>query len=257
MSKNSNNTPPVAKTTDLTKNGGKPDEAKETPDENTETKTDGTTAGEGGESGNGNQDNAGGDKGDGESDPAAAASTPAAPAVAQAPATTPLEPSMAPDPTVVKAEDQVNGRGTATTDILVSRVNRHFDWLAGRLRIDTKKARDQEQSDFMDTIGNSLKLDYREFKLVTDVLLAAIRKDLKTFTDGGQAFRFIPGMEPAYAPEYVAAYQTYITFLTRVAKNWARRHDAAKMSDITTVIEGFPTKGRANVTQYFNELAAK
>jgi len=222
---------------------GKPDEKKELVLE--------TTKQEGGDpttvSGDGDSNTEGGDP----------AADPAAAAVVQAPAVIPsAEPSLA-DPAASVAKDEiVNGRGTAVTDIMLTRINRHFDFLASRLGIPAKKDRDREQVDFMNTVGESLKLPYDQFELVADALRTALRKDIKVVSDGGVAFRFIPKLELYYPAESVACYQRYIQFLLTLTQNWKRRRDLGKMVDITAVIENFPTKARENVTAYYRKHTA-
>lgn len=167
-----------------------------------------------------------------------------------------LEPSLADPAAPVGKDEIITGAGTAVTAIAKQRITRHFDFLCGRLSIPEKKARDREQVDFMNLVGETLKLPYPQFELIAEALREAITDDMKILKDGGVAFRFIPRLDVAYPGEALDAYQRYFQFLLTLSKNWKRRRDIGKLTDITSVIEGFPTKGRENVTAYYRKLTA-
>lgn len=166
------------------------------------------------------------------------------------------EPTFETAPDVVKADKQVNMKGSAATAIIVERIDRHIDFLNSKIRIADEKARNTEQATFIETIGEALKQDYPRFELVADLLMEQVRENTKLF-NSGMAFRFMAPLEKlGYAPEALQGYKAFIQFLITVSKNWKRRHQLADLVDITYVIEGFPSKARENITQFFNKLAS-
>lgn len=166
------------------------------------------------------------------------------------------EPTFETAPDVVKADKQVNMKGSAATAIIVERIGRHMDFLNSKIRIADEKARNVEQATFIETIGEALKQDYPRFELVADLLMDQVRQNSKLF-NSGMAFRFMAPLEKlGYAPEALQGYKAFIQFLITVSKNWKRRHQLADLVDVTYVIEGFPSKARENITQFFNKLAS-
>ena len=192
--------------------------------------------------------------------PAAEATAPVvtkevAPVAAAAPATAPAtaEASFVPKQDVIAINKMVNAKGTVTTDIMVARIKQHMEFLSGAKRYKNKEEEVQEQVSFIETIGNSLKLDFPQFALVTDELLNAIRENKDVFQKGTQ-FRFTMGLDKTYPAQYIRTYQVYMTFLAMVAKNWVSRYKLDKLVDLAHVIHDFDRKGKENLTQYFRYL---
>jgi hypothetical protein len=154
---------------------------------------------------------------------------------------------------VVAINKMVNAKGDATTDIIVQRINTHMEFLSGRKRYKDKAEETQEQVTFIETIGNTLKLDFPQYALVTDALLNAMRENKDVF-DHGLAFRFTKGLERTYPSQYIRTYQNYITFLTMVSKNWVSRYKLDKLIDPAYMVQDFDRKAKENVTQYFRLL---
>ena len=154
---------------------------------------------------------------------------------------------------VVGIGAQVNAKGDTTTDVMVARIERHVEFLAGRKRYKTKEEEREEQISFMETVGNSLRLDFEQFVVVTDDLLNIIRNNRDVF-DGGLAFRHTVGLDRKYPVQTIRLYHTYMSFLSMVAKNWEARYKLHQLVDLASVIVDLNRKGKENVTQYFRYL---
>lgn len=155
----------------------------------------------------------------------------------------------------VPASDMTTANGTAVTNIMVKRLEKHIRHLRGELGFASTKEQHEEQVTFMETIGSSTTLPYEEFKLVTDTLLRVI-VDNKELFKSGDALRFINGLAGKYPQEYINRYEHYINFLTKVAVNWSSRHRLKSSTDIAIVIKDMKNAGKQNVTKYFNALVA-
>lgn len=181
-----------------------------------------------------------------------------APAVAEKPAET-AAPVKIKEATFEKGEGviglskMVNARGTVTTDIMIERIQKHMQHLSGKLGFNNKEERIHEQVTFIETVGNSLRLDFDQFVLVTDVLLNAIKEHQPVF-EKGLAFRFMGGLDKNYPADYIRTYQAYISFLSTIAKNWAGRAKLANQVDIGYVTKDFPQKAKENINQYFRRV---
>lgn len=179
-----------------------------------------------------------------------------APAVLTAPAkeeAAPAEATFQVEPIVISIAKMINAKGDTTTDVMVARINRHIEFLAGRKRFKDKKEEQEEQISFIETIGNSMRLDFEQFAVVTDDLLTAIRANADVFSSG-LAFRYTVGLDRKYPAQTIRVYHTYISFLTMVAKNWEARYKLHSLIDLASVITELNRKGKQNVTQYFRYL---
>lgn len=156
---------------------------------------------------------------------------------------------------VVKSNQMVQRNSSVITNIMLDRVEKHMKHLNGTLGFNNKQEQEVEQITFMETMGNVLKLDYERFSIVTDKLISEIRANEKVFTEG-LAFRFMKGLEAKYPKSIIDVYQTYITFLTRIAVNWTKRHQLKNMIDINHVISDLNRTAKSNVTKYFNKLTS-
>lgn len=154
---------------------------------------------------------------------------------------------------VIGLKQMVNSKGNATTDIIVERIEKHISYLSGKVAFANNDAKAREQQSFIETIGNSLKLDFDQYVLVTDELLRVIRENDKVFRDG-LAFRFMVGLGANYPLESVKAYQSYITYLTKIAFNWSNRHRINELVDPTFVMQNLDRKSKENITRYFNMM---
>jgi hypothetical protein len=176
---------------------------------------------------------------------AAPAATKQAPAVVEA---TFQEPVM-----VVGIGKMLNAKGDATTDVMVARIERHMQFLSGNKRYKNKAEEQEEQISFIETVGNSLRLDFDQFVVVTDDLLNIIRQNRDVF-DGGLTFRHTVGLDRKYPVQTIRLYHTYMSFLAMVAKNWESRYKLHTLIDLASVITDLNKKGKENVTQYFRYL---
>lgn len=165
------------------------------------------------------------------------------------------EASLEPATGKVSAQDMVTANGTAVTNIMVKRLEKHLRHLRGELGFGSIKEQHEEQVTFMETVGASTTLDYDEFKLVTDALLRAII-DNKEIFKSGDALRFIHGLGGKYPQDSINRYEHYINFLTKVAVNWSSRHRLKSSTDIAIVIKDMRNAGKQNVTKYYNALVA-
>lgn len=165
----------------------------------------------------------------------------------------PAEATFQAEPMVIGIAKMINAKGDMTTDVMVARINRHIEFLAGRKRFKDKKEEQDEQISFIETIGNSMRLDFEQFAVVTDDLLTIIRANAEVFS-GGLAFRHTVGLDKKYPANTIRLYHTYISFLTMVAKNWEARYKLHTLIDLASVITDLNKKGKENVTQYFRYL---
>lgn len=172
-----------------------------------------------------------------------------------APAKVVAEPTLVPLPAVIGLNKILNAKGTVVTDIMIKRIDKHLEYLRGDVGFKDNEERDQEQVTFIETIGNSLKMDFDGYVIFTDYLLTKIRDNQKVFTDG-LAFCFCAELKKGSYTEAVKNYQGYIEFLTKIAINWNVRYKLKKLVDIAYVIQPLNQKGKENVTQYFNKLAS-
>jgi hypothetical protein len=181
------------------------------------------------------------------------AKTPDAVAKPTKEAEAPAEATFQEEPMVIGITKMINAKGDTTTDVMVSRINRHVEFLAGRKRFKDKKEEVDEQISFIETIGNSMRLDFEQFAVVTDDLLNIIRANPEIFS-GGLAFRHTVGLDRKYPVQTIRVYHTYISFLAMVAKNWESRYRLGSLIDLASVITDLNRKGKENVTQYFRYL---
>ena len=154
---------------------------------------------------------------------------------------------------VIGIGKMVNAKGTAVTEIMVGRINAHMEFLSGKKGFKNKEEEVLEMATFIETIGNSLKLDFEQFVLVTDTLLCAIQENQKVF-NSGLAYRFTTGLDKKYPAEFISNYQTYMLFLTRVSQNWKARYKLNRLISLAFVIENFDQKAKENITRYFRYL---
>lgn len=165
------------------------------------------------------------------------------------------EPTLVPAPDVIGVSKILNAKGTVVTEIMVSRIDRHMKYLKGEEGFKDENERDEEQKSFIETIGNSMKLDQGGYAIITDYLIAQIRANPTVFKDG-MAFRFTAGLKKSVYRDVVVSYEGYIELLSKIASNWTVRYKLKKLIDISYAIHPFPRKAQANITQYFNQLAA-
>ena len=166
-----------------------------------------------------------------------------------------VEPTLAPALDVVGVSQMLNAKGNLVTASMIARIDRHMAFLVGTEGFNDVAERNLEQVSFIETIGNSMKLDFDGYVIVTDYLLEQIRANQQVFTDG-MAFRFTASLGKAYPADVVRNYQSYIELLTKIAVNWKVRYKLKKLIDITYAIKDLQPKAKVNVTQYFNKVAA-
>lgn len=167
----------------------------------------------------------------------------------------PREPSMIPEQAVIGITKMVNAKGNAVTDIMVSRIDKHMQYLSGKTGFNTIDQAQEEQIAFMETIANSLKLDFEAYVVVTDHLLKAVRANQKVFSDG-LVFRFMVNLEKKYPAEYIRSYQAYMELLGKIGSYWTVRFKLPKLIDLASVIANLDSKAKTNITQYFRKLSA-
>ena len=173
--------------------------------------------------------------------------------VAKAPSAAPAQPSLEEPLDVIGIARMTNAKGDVTTDVMKDRITRHFEYLSGKLGFKDNKARVNEQITFIESIGNTLKLEFDQYVVVTDYLLNQIRETKSIFADG-TAFRFTKDLEKEFPIEHIRSYKSYMTLLTMIANSWPRRHELNKLVDITYAIKDLNRLGKENVTLYFNKL---
>jgi hypothetical protein len=158
---------------------------------------------------------------------------------------------------VIGTTKMTNAKGTAATAIIVERINRHMNFLIGKSAFATPAARELEQTTFIETIGNTLRLPYDQYALVTNQLLTAIKNNLDVF-EKGLAYRFMAGLDKKIPKQILDIYRSYIRFLTVVASNWVGRSRLDKKIDIASVTATFPAKVmKENATRYYREIMAQ
>lgn len=165
------------------------------------------------------------------------------------------EPTMIPEVEVVGIAKMVSAKGNVVTDVMVSRIDRHMKFLSGEVGFNSVEESHDEQISFMETIGNSLQLDFEPYVVVTDYLLKAIRANQSIFSDG-MAYRYMAGLEKRYPSEHSRTYQGYMELLGKIGANWNVRYKLARLVDYAYVIAPMDTKAKTNVTQYFRKLSS-
>lgn len=164
------------------------------------------------------------------------------------------EASLIEDPASVLISEMITADGTAVTTIMLRRLEKHMKFIRGTLAFRDKQELFEEQVTWIDTVGNSLNLDYPQYVLVTKAILAEMLKDVELFRDGG-AYRFLQGIKGKCPANAIEGYEAYVTFLTRVAANWSTRHRLRTSVDIAFPVSRLPTaKGKENLTKFFNTL---
>jgi hypothetical protein len=165
------------------------------------------------------------------------------------------EPTLAETPAVISVSKMLNAKGNVVSDIMQQRIENHVKYLRGEASFESVEQAAQEQVNFIETVGNMLKLDFEQYVVITDYFLNVIRENPQVFSDG-MAFRFAAGLSKDYPSEYIKNYQAYIEMLTKIAQNWKVRFKLGKLMDISSVIAPMPRKGKENVTQYFRKVAS-
>lgn len=166
-----------------------------------------------------------------------------------------VEPTLAPALDVISVSKMLNAKGTVVTDQMIARIDRHMKYLRGEEGFNDQKERDTEQVTFIETIGNSLKMDFEGYAIVTDYLLKQVRDNQSVFSDG-MAFRFTVGLDKNYPTDIIRQYQSYVELLTKIAANWKVRYKLKKLIDIAYVIQPLQNKAKENITQYFNKISS-
>lgn len=147
----------------------------------------------------------------------------------------------------------LNAKATAVTDILTARVAQHLECTVGTKGFPDAEARAQEQGGFINTVLNSLELDFDKYVVFTDFLLTQLRANAADISTG-KLLRHMGGLAPSYDKEKVRKYTTYMSFLTRIALNWNIRYKMNTLIDVNLFVSGFSEKGRENITTYFHKL---
>lgn len=152
-------------------------------------------------------------------------------------------------------KEMVDSKEKIATTIMKERIQHHMQYLNGKLKFKDDQAQIDEQVTFIETIGNSLKLDYPQFVIITNELLNQIKANKDTFTKGSP-FRFMSVLNTRYSPDIIKTYQTYIIFLTRLANNWSIRYKLNELVDLSFVIKDMDRKAKENMTRFFNDMLA-
>lgn len=147
----------------------------------------------------------------------------------------------------------LNAKATAVTDILIARVEQHFEYAIGSKSFADREARANEQGSFINTVLGSLELDFEKYVVFTDFLLTQLRANSADI-GSGKLLRHIAGLAESYDKDKIRKYTTYMSFLTRVALNWNIRYKLNTLIDVNLFVSGFSEKGRENITTYFNQL---
>lgn len=169
--------------------------------------------------------------------------------------TAPKEATFADIPDIIGVNRLVNATGDVATDIFQARLDRHLQFLAGKKSFKTDKDRKDEMTGFIETIGNTFRLEFGGFVVATDYFLNVVRQNKEAF-ESGRAFRYMQDLNATdVAPDRLATYKAYITLLVMVANNWSRRAQLGSLVDATYAIKDLPRKGKENVTQYLNKLS--
>jgi hypothetical protein len=166
---------------------------------------------------------------------------------------TPVQPSLEEVSDVIVAARMVNAKKTATTDVIVARIEKHIQYLAGKVGFRDDDERRREQESFIVTIGETLKLSYEEYVVVTDHLVSVVRQNRAIFADG-TAFRYTRNLSKNFPAHSVSQYRNYMTMWSMITGHWQRRHRLNSLIDITYMTKDLPRVGKENVTQYFNAL---
>lgn len=149
--------------------------------------------------------------------------------------------------------NEVVDNATAVFSILYEKIDRHFDYIAGRLGFRSKQEQETHQLEFIETIGVINRMKYKEHCEVTQYLLERISSDSKLFTDS-TAFRYLRGLEAKMNVNTLRAYQGYMTYLFTVSANWNKRHNLKSIIDINTVVSTLPKDAKTNIVKLFEKM---
>lgn len=157
------------------------------------------------------------------------------------------------DVETVKIGDQISAKGDFVSELMITRINQHMEYLRGEKGFATDDVRFREMITFMETIGNSTTLGIDQYCVVTDFLMKTIRDNLDDFKEG-RAFRFMRGLSRHYSDSAIAAYQNYMTMLIRLAGAYADRKRVFKKMDLDYITVGMPVVARNNINTYIRRL---
>lgn len=158
-------------------------------------------------------------------------------------------------PARVEGPDMVDNGGSAVTNIMLRRIEKHLRHLKGEIGFASIEEQRLEQVSFIETVGSSTSLDFEKFKIVTDALVRMIADNKELFRSG-EGLRFLKNLQGEYSQQSINRYTDYMTFLTKIAVNWTNRARLRQQTDIATVIADLREVGKQNVTMYFNALVA-
>lgn len=157
------------------------------------------------------------------------------------------------DTETVSIADMLNAKGEFVSELMISRIEQHMEYLSGKKGFGTDKARLQEQITFIETIGGSTTLDIDQYCVVTDYLLKVIRENLSKLNHG-QMFRFLRGLKASYSDKAIEEYVNYMTLLLRIAGSYADRVRVFQKVDLDSLTKGLSPKARDNINTYVRRL---
>ena len=158
-------------------------------------------------------------------------------------------------PDVINIAAMVSANGNAVSDLMIKRIERHFAFLKGTKGFSTEHERVTEQVSFVETIANSVKLDFDKYALVTDYLYNQLRENPEVVTQG-KIFKFLRGADRNYSSIGIERYKSYMNLLIKLATNHADRRRQFKLIDINYATKDLKEKARDNINTYFRKLVS-
>lgn len=153
-------------------------------------------------------------------------------------------------PTVVLASEMVGSKSNAVTDVFVEALTRYKNVLAGNLVLNKSQLK-EEQAAFMNTVSNTMNLEFKDYVLTTDALVLLMRDNKEAFNEKRlyELFYYVQG---DYSKKAAERYMRYMSALYTLSQNLRNRSRIGKMVDIVSLSSGYTTKAATNIQNYFN-----
>lgn len=164
------------------------------------------------------------------------------------------EPTFKPDVAdIVKVADMLDFKGDAVSDVFKAALARYTSII---LKQRSVKDLQHEQVSFMETVNNSLSLEFKQYAMVTDYFIEFINKNPEAFSKK-KIFSLLAGVGSKYNETGKRRFTYYMTALTTLATAGVNRKRVSSMVDINTLVQSFTPKAKQNITTYFIRAYAR
>lgn len=179
-----------------------------------------------------------------------------------------LEPKAAPQPVVdpiatasapklpqfeeekrpISVAEMLNYKGDAVSAVFIKTLQDYADILCGKAAtMDPRK----EQSCFMNTVYETLDLDFDKFCVVTDFLVNTMIENEEAFSDIN-LFSLMPYVDAEFSKAQRSRFRSYILALATLARAGRNRRNISQYIDIPMLVSEFSDKAKNNINSYFN-----